>query len=75
MSSQSSRNDSAATVNGSETTVSGRDRKPGGSVLKRLKSRKNQTDRRPVTEDELRALGKDITPDGVLGLRSVTRGK
>ncbi|KAL2092473.1 hypothetical protein ACEWY4_012271 [Coilia grayii] len=73
MSSQSSRNDSATTVNGSDTVGPGRDRKSEGGVLKRLKSRKNQTDRRPVTEDELRALGKDITPDGVLGLRSVTR--
>lgn len=75
MSSQSSRNDLAATVNGSDTVVSGKDRKSGGGVLKKLKSRKNQTDRRPVTEDELRALGKDITPDGVLGLRCITRGK
>lgn len=75
MSSQSSRNDIAATVNGSDTVVSGKDRKSGGSVLKKLKSRKTQTDRRPVTEDELRAQGKDITPDGVLGLRCITRGK
>ncbi|XP_062399407.1 protein unc-119 homolog B [Sardina pilchardus] len=74
MSSQSSRNDFAGTtVNGSDAAVPGRDRKSGGGVLKKLKSRKNQPDRRPVTEDELRALGKDITPDGVLGLRSVTR--
>lgn len=56
-----------------------RERKTGGGVLKRLKSRRNPTavaaDRRLVTEEELRALGRDITPDEVLGLRAVTRGK
>nr|XP_015221432.1 PREDICTED: protein unc-119 homolog B [Lepisosteus oculatus] len=50
-----------------------RDRKAGGGVLKRLKSRRTQADRRPVTEEELRALGRDITPEDVLGLRAVTR--
>ncbi|KAK6483638.1 protein unc-119-like protein B-like [Huso huso] len=54
-----------------------RERKTGGGVLKRLKSRRNPTavaaDRRLVTEEELRALGRDITPDEVLGLRAVTR--
>lgn len=76
MNSQSSRNETAATaVNGSDSAAGSRDRKSGGSVLKRLKSRRNQVDRRPVTEEELRALGRDITPDEVLGLRAVARGK
>lgn len=77
MNSQSSRNETAAAaVNGSDSTAAApRDRKPGGGVLKRLKSRRNQVDRRPVTEEELRALGRDITPDEVLGLRVITRGK
>lgn len=77
MSSQSSRNETAAAaVNGSDSTAAAaRDRKTGGGVLKRLKSRRNQVERRPVTEEELRALGRDITPDEVLGLRAVTRGK
>ncbi|KAK7135559.1 hypothetical protein R3I94_014283 [Phoxinus phoxinus] len=77
MNSQSSRNETAAAaVNGSDSTAAAaasRERKTGGGVLKRLKSRRNQVDRRPVTEDELRALGRDITPDEVLGLRAVTR--
>ena len=52
-----------------------RDRKSGGGMLKKLKSRRNQSDKWPVvTEDQLRALGKDITPDHVLGLRAVTQG-
>ncbi|XP_047448515.1 protein unc-119 homolog B [Mugil cephalus] len=50
-----------------------RDKKTGGGMLKKLKSRRSQTDKWPVvTEDELRALGRDITPDHVLGLRAVT---
>jgi len=54
-------------------STNSRDRKSGGSMLKRLKSRRSQAEKRPVvTEDELRALGKDITPDQVLGLRAVT---
>lgn len=58
---------------GSETN--NRDRKTGG-MLKKLKSRRSQTDKWPVfTEDELRALGRDISPDHVLGLRAVTEGK
>ncbi|XP_065116157.2 protein unc-119 homolog B [Paramisgurnus dabryanus] len=75
MSSHSSRNETAAAaVNGSDSTAAAaRDRKTGGGVLKRLKSRRNQVERRPVTEDELRALERDITPDEVLGLRAVTR--
>ncbi|XP_051525146.1 protein unc-119 homolog B-like isoform X2 [Myxocyprinus asiaticus] len=75
MSSQNSRNETAtAAVNGSDSTAAvSRERKTGGGVLKRLKSRRNQGDRRPVTEDELRALGRDVTPGEVLGLRAVTR--
>lgn len=78
-----SRNKSAPTVSkgqtdadaGSETNHH-RDRKTGGGMLKKLKSRRSQTEKWPVvTEDELRALGRDITPDHVLGLRAVTEGK
>lgn len=44
-------------------------------MLKKLKSRRSQTEKWPVvTEDELRALGKEISPDHVLGLRTVTKG-
>lgn len=44
-------------------------------MLKKLKSRRSQTDKWPLfTEDELRALGRDISPDHVLGLRAVTEG-
>ncbi|XP_068166562.1 protein unc-119 homolog B [Antennarius striatus] len=50
-----------------------RDRKSGGGMLKKLKSRRSQTDKWPVvTEKDLRALGTEITPDHVLGLRAVT---
>uniref|UniRef100_A0A3B1KLQ5 Unc-119 lipid binding chaperone B n=1 Tax=Astyanax mexicanus TaxID=7994 RepID=A0A3B1KLQ5_ASTMX len=49
------------------------DRKPGGGALKRLKPRRSQADRRPATEEELRGLGRAITPEEVLGLRAVTR--
>ncbi|XP_064822712.1 protein unc-119 homolog B-like isoform X1 [Oncorhynchus masou masou] len=79
MSGSNSRNKTAATVKGPDTdigpTANSRERKSGGGVLKRLKSRRNQTDKqRPViTEEELRALGRHITPDEVLGLRAVTR--
>ncbi len=53
-----------------------RERKAGGGMLKKLKSRRSQTEKWPVvTEDELRALGRDISPDHVLGLRAVTEGK
>lgn len=78
-----SRNKTATTVKGQtergERDIgpfsNSRDRKSGGGMLKKLKSRRNQTDKWPfVTEDELRALGKDITPDHVLGLRDVTQG-
>ncbi|XP_010874646.1 protein unc-119 homolog B [Esox lucius] len=79
MNGSNSRNKTAATVKGPDTDVgpaaNPRERKSGGGVLKRLKSRRNQADQqRPVvTEEELRALGRDITPDDVLGLRAVTR--
>lgn len=53
-----------------------RDRKTGGGMLKKLKSRRSQTEKWPaVTEDELRALGSSITPDQVLGLRAITEGE
>lgn len=74
-------NKAAPTVNkgrteadaGSETNH--RDRKTAGGMLKKLKSRRSQNDKWPVvTEDELRALGRDISPDHVLGLRAVTEG-
>lgn len=48
--------------------------KPGGGLLKRLKSRRGQVDSRPVTEEELRAQGGHITPEDVLGLRVAARG-
>uniref|UniRef100_A0A3Q2GMJ6 Protein unc-119 homolog B-like n=1 Tax=Cyprinodon variegatus TaxID=28743 RepID=A0A3Q2GMJ6_CYPVA len=51
-----------------------RDRKPGGGVLKRLKSRRSQLEGRPVTEEELRAKSEPIRPEDVLGLRAATRG-
>lgn len=51
-----------------------RDRKPGGWVLKRLKSRRSQVDSRPVTEEDLRTQNGHITPEEVLGLRVATRG-
>lgn len=53
-----------------------RDRKAGGGMLKKLKSRRSQAEKWPaVTEDELRALGTSITPDHVLGLRAITEGE
>lgn len=77
-----SRNKPAPTVSKGQTDsdtgseANHRDRKTGGGMLKKLKSRRSQTDKWPVvTEDELRALGKDISPDHVLGLRAVTEGK
>ncbi|XP_019736009.1 protein unc-119 homolog B-like isoform X1 [Hippocampus comes] len=51
-----------------------RERKPSGGVLKRLKSRRNQVDSRPVTEDDLRAQNGTVTPEDILGLRLPTRG-
>ncbi|XP_077570865.1 protein unc-119 homolog B [Stigmatopora nigra] len=75
-----SRNKSAPTVGKGHTDADAgtesnrRDRKAvGGGMFKKLKSRRSQTDKWPVvTEDELRALGGDISPDHVLGLRAVT---
>lgn len=76
MSGQSSRNETTAAVNGPDpSAASSRERKHGGGVVKRLKSRRSAAERRPVTEDELRASGRAITPEEVLALRSVTRGK
>lgn len=76
MSSQSSRNETTAAVNGPDpAAASSRERKHGGGVVKRLKSRRSAAERRPVTEDELRASGRAITPEEVLALRTVTRGK
>ncbi|KAI4896348.1 hypothetical protein NFI96_025927 [Prochilodus magdalenae] len=60
----------AAAVTGPESSG---ERKQGGGALKRLKPRRSQTDRRPATEEELRGLGRAITPEEVLGLRTVTR--
>ncbi|KAM6965261.1 protein unc-119 homolog B [Aplochiton taeniatus] len=76
-----SRNNTSAPVKGvgpteteSSTSANSRDWNSGGSMLKKLKSRCNKTVQRPaVTEDELRALGKNITPDHVLGLNSITQ--
>ena len=62
----------AAAVTGPESSG---ERKQGGGALKRLKPRRSQTDRRPATEEELRGLGRAITPEEVLGLRTVTRGE
>lgn len=56
------------------STVTSRERKPTGGVLKRLRSRRSQVDSRPVTEDELREQGRNITSEEVLGLRAATRG-
>ncbi|XP_056132148.1 protein unc-119 homolog B [Lampris incognitus] len=73
-----SRNQTAPTVKGKMDTDIGssanpRDRKSGGGMLKKLKSRLSQNDKWPVvTEVELRALGREISPDHVLGLRAVT---
>ncbi|XP_047437884.1 protein unc-119 homolog B-like [Mugil cephalus] len=51
-----------------------RDRKPGGGVLRRLKSRRSQVESRPVSEEDLRTQSGHITPEDVLGLRVATRG-
>lgn len=56
------------------TAAPPRDRKPGGGVLKRLKSRRSQVDSRPVTEEDLRGQSGHIAPEDVLGLRVATRG-
>uniref|UniRef100_A0A8C4D9U7 GMP phosphodiesterase delta subunit domain-containing protein n=1 Tax=Dicentrarchus labrax TaxID=13489 RepID=A0A8C4D9U7_DICLA len=59
---------------GHSTAAPPRDRKPGGGVLKRLKSRRSQVDSRPVTEEDLQTQSGHITPEDVLGLRVATRG-
>lgn len=65
-----------ADTDSGSTETNHRERKSGGGVLKKLKSRRSQPEKWPVvTEDELRALGEDISPDHVLGLRAVTEGK
>ncbi|KAM9814146.1 protein unc-119 homolog B-like [Neosynchiropus ocellatus] len=51
-----------------------RERKPGGGVLKRLKSRRSQVESRPVTEEDLRTQPGHTSPEDVLGLRMATRG-
>lgn len=64
---------------GSETNHRDRVKTGGerGGMLKKLKSRRSQTAEKwpVVTEDELRAMGGDISPDHVLGLRAVTEGR
>ncbi|XP_005731349.1 protein unc-119 homolog B-like isoform X1 [Pundamilia nyererei] len=63
------------TSGGQGTAAPPRDRKPGGGVLKRLKSRRSQqVDGRAVTEEDLRARTGHMTPEDVLGLRVATRG-
>lgn len=70
----SSRNNPAPRINKAQVNVN-TDRKTVGGMLKKLKSKRSQTEKWPVvTEDELRALGKEISPDHVLGLRNVTGG-
>ncbi|XP_041835195.1 protein unc-119 homolog B-like isoform X1 [Melanotaenia boesemani] len=59
---------------GHSAAAPSRDRKPGGGVLKRFKSRRSQVDSRPVTEEDLRTQSGHITPEDVLGLRVATRG-
>lgn len=51
-----------------------RDRKPGAGLLKRLKSRRNQMESRPVTEEDLQTQSGHITPEDVFGLRVAARG-
>lgn len=64
----------AENVSGHGAAAPPRDRKPGGGVLKRLKSRRSQVDSRPVTEEDLRSQSGAIAPEDVLGLRVATRG-
>lgn len=59
---------------GHGTAAPPRERKAGGGVLKRLKSRQNKVDSRPVAEEDLRTKSGPITPEDVLGLRVATRG-
>ncbi|CAL1616350.1 unnamed protein product [Knipowitschia caucasica] len=67
-----SRSKPAPTLNNAQGDVDP-DRKTVGGMLKKLKSKRSQSEKWPVvTEDELKALGKDISADKVLGLRDVT---
>ncbi|CDQ63267.1 unnamed protein product [Oncorhynchus mykiss] len=61
-------------ITGHSSAAAARERKPGGGVLKRLKSRQSQVDSRPVTEDDLRTQVGHITPEEVLRLPVATRG-
>lgn len=77
-----SRNTPAAPANAGQadsdagSEANHRDRKTGGGMLKKLKSRRRETEKWPaITEDELRALRTNITPDHVLGLRAITEGE
>ncbi|XP_029006901.1 protein unc-119 homolog B-like isoform X1 [Betta splendens] len=76
MSGTKARGDAPVAENVSERSaaVPARDRKAGGGVLKRLKSRRSQADSRPVTEEDLRTQSGPITPEDVLGLRLAARG-
>ncbi|XP_020337828.1 protein unc-119 homolog B-like isoform X2 [Oncorhynchus kisutch] len=60
-------------ITGHSSAAAARERKPGGGVLKRLKSRQSQVDSRPVTEDDLRTQVGHITPEEVLRLPVATR--
>ncbi|XP_024284261.1 protein unc-119 homolog B isoform X2 [Oncorhynchus tshawytscha] len=60
-------------ITGHSSAAAARERKPGGEVLKRLKSRQSQVDSRPVTEDDLRTQVGHITPEEVLRLPVATR--
>lgn len=62
-------------ITGHSSAAAARERKPGGGVLKRLKSRQSQVDSRPVTEDDLRTQVGHITPEEVLRLPVATRGR
>ncbi|XP_040059820.1 protein unc-119 homolog B isoform X1 [Gasterosteus aculeatus] len=59
---------------GHVTAAPPRDRKPGAGLLKRLKSRRNQMESRPVTEEDLQTQSGHITPEDVFGLRVAARG-
>ncbi|XP_029536560.1 protein unc-119 homolog B-like [Oncorhynchus nerka] len=61
-------------ITGHSSAAAARERKPGGGVLKRLKSLQSQVDSRPVTEDDLRTQVGHITPEEVLRLPVATRG-
>lgn len=64
------------TGGGHGTAAPSRERKSGGGVLKRLKSRVSQVDScRAVTEEDLRTQSGHIKPEDVLGLRAATTGR